>query len=364
MNPVKDKNRWHGMIVGMLVVPLAACTQPDPAGPFLGTSAVPAAAATSALRIYGIGSLERTLPASPCAGGASRDFDFWIGSWSVVNDAGDALGTDRVESILDGCAVFEQWTSVTGSRVRTLSAWDADLGIWRQTWVSARPIGDIRMAGAFQGGTMDMRGERVSPGGFSILDHYTWREIAPDVVEQRGTRDIPVINFHFSLTAFFHRVDAIDPAPEVQSTDCQVGGSAAASRQADFLAGSWNVAAQNGPTVGMSDITVDLSGCLFAEQFRSSGGLQAESYLYYDPIDRAWHRTYVDSEGQWIEFIGRITDGVLVLQGTEPREDGRSADLRLSLAPHGTDRILQTVEVSSPSGARWVTAATLVFTRS
>jgi len=60
--------------------------------------------------------------------------DFWVGEWDVR--AGDELvGHNRIEKIMDGCAILEHWRSVAGGRGLSLFYVDGEGG-WKQVWVT------------------------------------------------------------------------------------------------------------------------------------------------------------------------------------------------------------------------------------
>lgn len=61
--------------------------------------------------------------------------DFWIGEWIVYS--GDVkAGENRIEKILDGCAVAEFWVGEGGGEGQSLFYVDTD-GRWQQVWVTA-----------------------------------------------------------------------------------------------------------------------------------------------------------------------------------------------------------------------------------
>ena len=58
-----------------------------------------------------------TPPAAParpkCDTPQHRAFDFWIGEWEVwAND--QLAGTNRIEPMLEGCALAEHWRGASG----------------------------------------------------------------------------------------------------------------------------------------------------------------------------------------------------------------------------------------------------------
>jgi hypothetical protein len=70
--------------------------------------------------------------------------DFWVGEWNVY--VGDkVVGTNRIEKILDGCAITEQWSARGGGDGQSLFFVDYD-GRWVQVWVTqwARTPGGVK----------------------------------------------------------------------------------------------------------------------------------------------------------------------------------------------------------------------------
>lgn len=77
--------------------------------------------------------------ANPCAyQPESKQFDFWVGEWDVTS-AGAPAGTSKVEKILNGCVLQENWTSAGGSAGggKSFNLYDPEQKRWRQTWVDA-----------------------------------------------------------------------------------------------------------------------------------------------------------------------------------------------------------------------------------
>jgi hypothetical protein len=117
-------------------------------------------------------------PAVGCADQPGFDaLDFWVGDWTVY--IGELqVGTDRVEKILDGCAVAEHWTSATGGRGQSLFYYQRATGEWRQVWVTTgatQPGGvkEKRLAERLDDGSVRFVGEIPVAGGGSYLDRTT-----------------------------------------------------------------------------------------------------------------------------------------------------------------------------------------------
>jgi len=72
------------------------------------------------------------------ADSAMHALDFWIGDWTVVDSTGTRLGDDRVEKILAGCAVVENWHGTEGDEGKSLFYYLPTLRRWKQVWVTGQ----------------------------------------------------------------------------------------------------------------------------------------------------------------------------------------------------------------------------------
>ncbi|HZR26219.1 MAG TPA: hypothetical protein VFA59_21670 [Vicinamibacterales bacterium] len=102
--------------------------------------------------------------------------DFWIGDWIVVTAAGERLGTNRIDRILKGCAIQENWTEPTGEEGKSLFYFSPIDGRWKQVWVtdSATELGGLKEKRSLpiSGNGMRFQGELVANGRV-ILDRTT-----------------------------------------------------------------------------------------------------------------------------------------------------------------------------------------------
>ena len=120
---------------------------------------------------------------SGCKDGASRQFDFWVGHWRVT-EHGKLAGDNRVEPILDGCALLENWTGAKGGAGKSLNFFDREDGLWHQTWVD-RSGGALFLAGKFENGAMRLEGERAATGEQPATRHrITWTPLPGGKVRQ------------------------------------------------------------------------------------------------------------------------------------------------------------------------------------
>lgn len=87
-----------------------------------------------------------------------REFDFWLGNWRVVDSrTGEELGTSRVDSILGGRVLHEQWNGVDGYRGHSFNIFDKDRKCWHQSWVSDSGT-LLLLDGGMNEGAMDLLG--------------------------------------------------------------------------------------------------------------------------------------------------------------------------------------------------------------
>jgi hypothetical protein len=122
-------------------------------------------------------------PAPPCAAKAMRQFDFWIGSWNVT-EKGKPAGTNRIDLILDGCALLENWAGAEGGGGKSLNFYDRADGLWHQTWID-RSGGALFLSGKFDNGMMQLIGERPATAKQPATRHrITWTPLPGGKVRQ------------------------------------------------------------------------------------------------------------------------------------------------------------------------------------
>lgn len=141
-------------------------------------------AVITALLASGTQSLSAEEPlGSGCKDGATRQFDFWVGHWRVT-EHGKLAGDNRIEPILDGCALLENWTGAKGGAGKSLNFFDREDGLWHQTWVD-RSGGALFLAGKFENGAMRLEGERAATSKQPATRHrITWTPLPGGKVRQ------------------------------------------------------------------------------------------------------------------------------------------------------------------------------------
>jgi hypothetical protein len=128
------------------------------------------------------------VPAGPrgaaCASASHHQFDFWLGDWDVATPQGAPAGTNRVERLLEGCALQEKWEATDGSKGTSLSSYDTLARKWRQTFVD--DTGQVLvLEGEFKDGKMVLSGEKAMGRQRGALQRISWQVVNGDKVRQR-----------------------------------------------------------------------------------------------------------------------------------------------------------------------------------
>lgn len=121
----------------------------------------------------------------PCDAPEYRQFDFWVGDWTVTSD-GTAAGTNSIHPVHGGCALQENWQGsgeggISGS---SFNMYDKATGKWHQTWVDSNG-GLLQIDGGLVDGSMVLSGERPSRDGSGEAIHrITWTPNEDGTVRQ------------------------------------------------------------------------------------------------------------------------------------------------------------------------------------
>jgi hypothetical protein len=136
------------------------------------SAAIAAAIALAALFTWLAG---RAQPSAeqPCTAPQYRQFDFWIGNWTVTRPDGRFAGMNRVERIEGGCGVQENWQGAGGGTGRSINAYSMQDGKWHQTWLDSGGF-LLRLSGGLRDGRMVLEGRTRGRNGQSLRQRITW----------------------------------------------------------------------------------------------------------------------------------------------------------------------------------------------
>lgn len=90
--------------------------------------------------------------ASACDTGPHRQFDFWVGEWAVSVEGKGQVGHNRIEKIVDGCALRETYTTAGKYHGTSYNSYSPVTGQWHQTWVDNSGLTLLLSGGWNKGG--------------------------------------------------------------------------------------------------------------------------------------------------------------------------------------------------------------------
>jgi hypothetical protein len=133
-----------------------------------------------------------------CSAPEHRQFDFWVGEWDVVPNAGatgatGAAGAPRqpssnvVQKAHRGCVIIENWDDRVGGTGQSFNVFDRVTRQWHQTWVDSTG-GLHQYSGGLEDGNMVFIGEVPLPPASRFQGRRTVRlsfmPMGPDRVRQ------------------------------------------------------------------------------------------------------------------------------------------------------------------------------------
>jgi len=128
----------------------------------------------------------QALKGGPCDDAQHRQFDFWVGRWSVSPTGKDTVVAESlIEKLYAGCGVRENWMPRNGQDGGSLNAYVPAERAWRQTWVdSSGSRADF--TGAWNGSAMVLSGSWPEADGRTRVVRMTYTPNADGSVRQFG----------------------------------------------------------------------------------------------------------------------------------------------------------------------------------
>lgn len=113
----------------------------------------------------------------------NRQFDFWIGEWDVQTTNGHPAGSSKVDRILNGCALLENWRGAGDGK--SLNIYNANRKQWQQFWVDSG--GEVHeYAGGLLNGEMRFEGPASDHDGKRSMRRMTFTRLDGGRVRQKG----------------------------------------------------------------------------------------------------------------------------------------------------------------------------------
>jgi len=150
------------------------------------------------------------------------------------------------------------------------------------------------------------------------------------------------------------------PAAQAQQTSLPSSScSEPQQKQFDFWVGDWDLTwpaeGQMKAGHGANSINRTLDRCVVEEHF--SGGdsvsLRGMSVSTYDARSGKWKQTWVDNEGNYLDFVGEFKDGQMVLAREATRPDGAKIQQRMVWKNINAKELDWSWERSEDGGKTW-----------
>jgi hypothetical protein len=107
-----------------------------------------------------------------CDSPEHRQFDFWLGEWTVAS-SGKPAGQNRITLEEDGCILHEHWTGAGGGTGQSFNFYDRQDGRWHQLWIdNAGQV--LRLSGEYRDDQMQFTGESRGQGGALMENRLTF----------------------------------------------------------------------------------------------------------------------------------------------------------------------------------------------
>jgi hypothetical protein len=149
--------------------------------------------------------------------------------------------------------------------------------------------------------------------------------------------------------------DAEKPPPPCSTSE---------ARQLDFWIGDWDLTWEGGK--GTNIISAILGGCVIEERFdgrnEEGAGLVGQSYSVYNPRREQWQQTWVDNQGGYLDFVGALVDGEMILS-REAERDGKKFLQRMVFSNIAENELDWSWDRSNDGGETWKPVWVIHYTR-
>lgn len=121
-----------------------------------------------------------------CDSEQHKQFDFWLGDWTVKDVDGKVVGHNKVYKILKDCAVSENWKGAKASIGKSYNFYDKQENKWHQTWID-NSGGALYLDGGLQGKVMVLEGKRPGKDGTGVIHRIAYTPLDDGRVKQHWT---------------------------------------------------------------------------------------------------------------------------------------------------------------------------------
>lgn len=124
------------------------------------------------------------------------------------------------------------------------------------------------------------------------------------------------------------------------------------ARQFDFWVGQWNLTWEGGQ--GNNAVRSIMGGCVIEGNFSfPDGEYFGKSFSTYVPVQGVWKQTWVDNNGVYLDFIGKMEDDQMVFQRQFTNVEDQLVMQRIRFFDIEKDRMEWVWERSMDEGQTW-----------
>ncbi len=281
-----------------------------------------------------------------------KQLDFWVGDWAVYTKAGKLAGVNKIEKMLNGCLILENWVGVGGIVGRSMNFYDQSRQQWRQIWVDGSGIPVITAGGLEADKSMRLAGTGKNTEG-EYLQRLTFSRIDNGKVHQlwekskdKGTSWTPLFDGVYQKRT-----------TEIVEAKAQTACAAPEHRKFDFWIGDWDVQSPGAtaPNPPRSSIQKIVDGCVIFENWMPPGGGDGKSFNFYSPLDKKWHQIWIAAGAGVLDMAGDFEGKALHYEGVV-QGNGRTALQKLTFTPLDDGRVHQYWQQSIDDGKTWTVA--------
>jgi hypothetical protein len=122
--------------------------------------------------------------ASCSANSENRQFDYWLGNWSIGAPGSSGNADSTVSLTLDKCLVVENWDGGGGHSGQNIFGYSADDKSWYGMFADNEGRVHVFTSGKVASGFAEFEGTSRGPKGESVLNRVKITRLNPNKVEQ------------------------------------------------------------------------------------------------------------------------------------------------------------------------------------
>ena len=135
------------------------------------------------------------------------------------------------------------------------------------------------------------------------------------------------------------------------------------SRQFDFWVGDWELT-WNDTSKGSNNITLEMNNLVVYEHFKDpASNYFGWSWSVYDTLARKWKQTWVDNQGEYLDFTGQMADEKMVLERSFTSARGTLVKQRMTFYNITKNNFDWNWENSTDGGTNWKLAWKIHYQR-